>query len=453
MKIRKTTNTKMKIQNINYTKRLFAFIAGLLIMSIGVALSVKANIGVSPISCVPYIYSLRFPLSIGEFTILINALFMIIQMLILRKDYKMFQLVQLPAIIFFGYCIDTAMLLVVDLNPTTYIIQFILCLVSCVVLAFGILLVVKSRLTYLPVEGLVVVIAQTFQKEFGKVKISMDSMMVITGVISSIIFLHEIVGIREGSIIAALSIGALIKFISMQLPMIEKWLADAPAEKILSENSVDKYNNTFVLTISREFGSGGHEIGKYIAQKLGISFYDKELIELTAKKTGYTKEYIQKNEQKLTNSLLYDLYEQNFNYVNDELPPKDALFLVQSKIIRDICAKESAVIIGRCANFILKDHPNCINIFIHANKEYRKEKVNNEYLVKVPFTNQDLQQLDEQRANYCKHFTQKDWSDTRNYHLSIDSSQYGSIKSAQKIIEYFVAHQPTLDLAVDQSQE
>jgi len=387
------------------------------------------------LSCVPYIYSLKFPLSIGEFTIILNALFMVIQIAILRKKYNIVQLVQLPAIIVFGYCIDIAMPLVENLNPINYMEQLILCLIACVVLAFGIFLVIKTRLTYLPLEGLVLVISQTFKKEFGKIKISMDSLMVVIGVISSFIFLNELVGIREGSIIAALLIGALIKFFSVKLNIVEKWLFNEEIKESKNEDLSNKYNNTFVITISREYGSGGHEIGKYIAQELGIAFIDKELIDLTAKQTGYTTQYIQENEQKLTNSLIYDLYEQNYTYVNDEIPPKDALFLVQSKIIREICAKESCVIVGRCANFILKDHPNCINIFIHANEEYRKEKINKEYNLKIPFENDDLKQSDEQRANYCMHFTKKDWKDATNYHITLDSTLYGSKQSAKELIK------------------
>ncbi len=404
-------------------------------MAFGISFSIKADIGVSPISCVPYIYSLKFPLSIGELTIILNALFMVIQIAILRKKYNIVQLVQLPAIIVFGYCIDIAMPLVENLNPINYMEQLILCLIACVVLAFGIFLVIKTRLTYLPLEGLVLVISQTFKKEFGKIKISMDSLMVVIGVISSFIFLNELVGIREGSIIAALLIGALIKFFSVKLNVVEKWLFNEEIKESKNEDLSNKYNNTFVITISREYGSGGHEIGKYIAQELGISFIDKELIDLTAKQTGYTTQYIQENEQKLTNSLIYDLYEQNYTYVNDEIPPKDALFLVQSKIIREICAKESCVIVGRCANFILKDHPNCINIFIHANEEYRKEKINKEYNVKIPLENNDLKQSDEQRANYCMHFTKKDWRDATNYHITLDSTLYGSKQSAKKLIK------------------
>jgi uncharacterized membrane protein YczE/cytidylate kinase len=427
---------KEKIININFIKRVLIFIIGLFIMALGVSLSVKADIGISPISCVPYIYSLKLSLTIGELTIILNSLFILAQILILGKKYNLLQLVQLPAVILFGYCIDIAMSLTENLHPTNYFEQLILCLLACVILGFGIFLVIKTRLTYLPLEGLVIVISQTFKKEFGKIKISMDSFMIIIGLISSYTFLNQLEGIREGSIIAALLIGTLIKFYSIKIPIVEKWLFEETIKNLSTENIDNKYNNTFVITISREFGSGGHEIGKYIAEQLGISFIDKELIHLTAQQTGYTLDYIQENEQKLSNSLIYDLYEQNYAYVNDELPPKDALFLVQSKIIRDICVQESCVIVGRCANFILKDHPNCINIFIHANQEYRKNKINIDYGVYPPITNHDLEKSDEERANYCTHFTKKDWKDSRNYHLTLDSSLYGSKLSAKKVIGF-----------------
>lgn len=404
-------------------------------MAFGVAFSVKADIGVSPISCVPYIYSLEYPFTIGETTILLNAIFVVIQIALLRKRYDPIQLVQLPAVIVFGYCIDITMAIVENLDPTNYIEQLILCLFACVVLAFGIFLLIKTRLTYLPLEGLVITIMQKFSQEFGKIKISMDSLMVIIGVVSSYIFFETIVGIREGSIIAALTIGALIKFFTMKLTFVDRWLFEGTHAQETTQEQTSQYNDKFVITISREFGSGGHEIGQLLAKHLGIAFYDKELVDLTAKKTGYTKEYIQENEQKLTHSLLYDLYEQNYMYVNDELPPKDLLFLIQSKIIRDICAKQSCVIVGRCANFILKDHPNCTNIFIHANKEYRKNKINTEYNIKTLFTDEDLQKSDEQRANYALHFTKQNWKDATNYHFTLDSS-VGTLEENVEKIEF-----------------
>lgn len=418
---------------MNLTKRIAVFMVGQFIMAVGVSLSVKANLGVSPISCVPYVYSLTMPLSLGELTILLNLVFIVMQMAVLRKNYQWAQLVQLPSVIVFGYCIDFSMHLLSTLNPTSYVAQVFWCLLACSVLAFGIFLLLKTKLTYLPVDGLAVAISHTFHKEFGKVKIILDSSMVTIGIISSFIFLHRLEGIREGSVVAALLVGALIKLYSSKLAIVEHWLGTyiAPPTQSTQETAL----NALVITISREYGSGGHEIGQMIAKELGIPFYDKELIELTVEKTGYTAEYIQANEQHLANELLYELYEQNYAYVGDQLPPADILFMVQSKIIRDICAKGSCVIVGRCANFILKDNPKCFNVFIHASIEYRKAKVNEKYGATPPCTNKDLEISDKNRANYCLHYTKHDWKDATNYHVALDASEYGSEKAAQKIIE------------------
>ena len=419
--------------NLNKTKRIVVFILGQFIMALGVSLSVKANLGVSPISCVPYVYSLTMSLSLGELTILLNLVFIVSQMAVLRKNYQWAQLVQLPSVIVFGYCIDFTMHLLSALSPTSYVAQVFWCLVACCVLAFGIFLLLKTRLTYLPLDGLAVAISHTYHKEFGKVKISLDSSMVIIGVISSFAFLNRLEGIREGSVVAALLVGALIKFYSTKLVFVEQWLGTYTASQI--QSTQETALNSLVITISREYGSGGHEIGEMIAKELGIPFYDKELIKLTAEETGYTAEYIQANEQHLASELLYELYEQNYAYVDDQLPPEDVLFMVQSKIIRDICAKGACVIVGRCANFILKDDPNCFNVFIHANMAYRKTKVNEKYAATPPCSDKDLEMSDKNRANYCLHYTKHDWKDATNYHVTLDASSYGSEKAAQKIIE------------------
>jgi len=419
--------------SLNKTKRIAVFILGQFVMALGVSLSVKANLGVSPISCVPYVYSLTMPLSLGELTILLNLVFIALQIAVLRKNYQWTQLVQLPSVIVFGYCIDLTMHLISSLSPTSYVAQVFWCLAACATLAFGIFLLLKTKLTYLPLDGLAVAISHTYYKEFGKVKISLDSSMVIIGVISSFTFLNRLEGIREGSFVAALLVGALIKLYSTKLVFIEQWLGTYTAPQ--TQSTQETALNSLVITISREYGSGGHEIGEMIAQKLGIPFYDKELIKLTAEETGYTAEYIQANEQHLASELLYELYEQNYAYVGDQLPPADVLFMVQSKIIRDICAKGACVIVGRCANFILKDDPNCFNVFIHANMEYRRAKVNEKYKATPPCSDKDLEMSDKNRANYCLHYTKHDWKDATNYHVTLDASLYGSEKAAQKIIE------------------
>lgn len=419
----------------NITQRILAFVSGLFLMAFGVALSVKANLGVSPISCIPYIYSLRYPLTMGEITIIFNVFLILLQILLLRRKYRLFQLIQLPVVFVFGFFTDFTLYLVSDLTLSGYGWQGLLCLLSCAVIAFGVFLEVKAGITYLPGEGLAMAIAETWKKEFGKAKIWVDSSMVIVGALSSFALIYHLQGVREGTIAAALLVGYLARLYSRKLPFFDVWLGNKPQEKEKSETPVQIPNKKLIITISREYGSGGHEIGQLIAKELGFSFYDKELIQLTTEQSGFTTQYIEEHEQKLAHSLLYDLYEQNYAYLNEQQPPLDVLFLVQSKIIREICEKESCVIVGRCANFVLKDHPDCFTVFIHADNEYRKNKIVEEYDLEARVTDQLLEKADRERANYCSHFTGKNWNNAKNYHLTIDSSHYGSEKVARMIIE------------------
>ena len=393
-------------------------------MAFGVAFSVKANLGVSPISCIPYVYSLKLDFSLGELTIMMNTLFVLAQFLILRKRYTLLHLSQLAAVTVFGFCIDFALYVISDFSVSAYVWQVLVCLLSCVLIAVGVFLLVKANLTYLPGDGLAVVVSDTFKKEFGKLKVTLDSSMVIIGLASSFIFLHRLEGIREGTVIAALLVGSLVKFYNSKIFWLDSWLGNDVAGLERLEVQAGGLGQHLVVTISREYGSGGHGIGQEIAKKLGIDFYDKELIDITAEKSGFTEDYIRENEQKLAGTLLDELYMQSYAYVQDELPPSDVLFLVQSKIIRDIAGKGPCVIVGRCANFVLRDNPNCINVFIHADKEYRKSKIINEYGVDASISTKELEKMDRERANYCFEYTGENWRDSTNYHIAVNSALY-----------------------------
>ena len=130
----------------------------------------------------------------------------------------------------------------------------------------------------------------------------------------------------------------------------------------------------FVITVSREYGSGGRRIGRLVAEKLGVNFYDGELLSLVAKESGYTEEFVRQNDQKKTQSLLYHLY-----IGSQILPASDMIFIAQSRVIKDLYAKESCVIVGRCADYILRGKENVINIFVHAPLESRVARVRDGY--------------------------------------------------------------------------
>ncbi|WP_211251884.1 YczE/YyaS/YitT family protein [Desulfobacter vibrioformis] len=207
----------------NIFKQGLVFIFGLFIMAGGVVLSVKADLGISPISCVPYIYSLRFPLTLGQATIILNLLFIFIQMLLLRKKYRLFQLVQFPVVFLFGFFIDLIMKHAPWMTPGNYFEQAFLCLLSCVVLGIGIFFEVKAGLTYLPGEGLVMALAQTFGVEFGKTKIGTDASLVAIGIVSALFFLGALEGIREGTVLAAVLVGYIVRFLHTRFFLFEQW--------------------------------------------------------------------------------------------------------------------------------------------------------------------------------------------------------------------------------------
>lgn len=417
----------------HFIQRCIFFTAGLFIMSFGVVLSVKADLGVSPISCIPYVLSLSFPVSLGMATIGFNILLIIFQVVILRRNYRLFQLIQLPVVFLFGIFIDINVAILSNWHVSGYMWKVFFCTASCAVLALGVFMEVKAKITYLPGEGLAIAISDTFNSEFGKCKIFVDSAMVIIGIISSFILLNNLQGIREGTIASALLVGYMARFYDKKFRQLRA-IADKKAQSIQID-PVKSDKTPFVITISREFGSGGHEIGQLVARKLGISFYDKDLIKRTSEKSGFTEEYVSSHEQKLANSLLHSLYEQNYAYADEKMPPADTLFLVQTKIIREIAFEESCVIVGRCADFILKDHPLCFRIFIYASYDSRKKQIMQRLNVNTSDAEKMISEIDHERENYCRYYTGKHWREMNRYDLAVNSSLFDYQSIAQIIAE------------------
>ena len=177
--------------------------------------------------------------------------------------------------------------------------------------------------------------------------------------------------------------------------------------------------NLPVITISREYGSGGRAIGEKLAKELGIPFYNKELILMAAKESGLSEEYIKKTEQMKSTSFLYGLY-----MGAQALPMNDQIFLVQSKIIREIAEEGPCVIVGRCADYILRERNDLLNVFIHAPLALRAERAKKVYEKEAGNMEDFVKKQDKKRASFYNYFSQNKWGDARHYHLAI-SSEYG----------------------------
>ena len=140
-------------------------------------------------------------------------------------------------------------------------------------------------------------------------------------------------------------------------------------------------NEHYVINLGRQLGSGGKEIGEKLAQEFGIAFYDKELIKLASEESGLCKEFFEKADEKASQSIIGGLFGTRFPFISDGAIPygsclsNDALFKIQSDVIRELAEKQSCLFVGRCADYILRDHPRCVNIFVSASKEARIERL------------------------------------------------------------------------------
>ena len=411
---------------MNKLKRYIIFLVGLFVNSLGVSLITKANLGTSPISSIPYVLSLNFPLTLGNFTIIFSILLIILQLFILRKNFKLEHLLQIPISILFGYFIDLTMLLFSFVNPTAYIAKLIYLLIGCVILGFGVYMEVLADVAMLPGESFVRAIVQTWHREFGSTKVCFDVSMAVIAAALSFILAHRLDGVREGTVIAALLVGFLARQFGRLLAFVKPMLF--PEDYKTSEEKVDQTtpasNNSdyvSVITIGRQYGSGGSELGQILADKLGYAFYDKEIIEMTAGTTGYSSNYVGEHQESLTNSLIYDLVNHMYTFPETE-SPKDKIFDAQSKVIKEIAEKGHCVIVGRCADQILKDRTDCLNVFLHAPLTNRIKRV----MSKKNLTEKEAKHLilkeERRRADNYHYYTRQIWGASANYHLSLDTS-------------------------------
>ena len=204
-------------------KRILIFIAGLYCMGLGVALSVIASLGTSPISCFPYVVSEILPVSVGTVTFIMNFIFLLAQIAILKKDFNPWQVLQLPALLVFSACIDWNIMMFSWLPIDTYLLQIVWMLAGCLILGTGIGLLLLADYVMMPADYLSRTIASVVvKKDFGKVKVAFDVTLVCIAAVTSLIFLHEIVGIREGSLIAALTVGIIARTVAAKLSFLLK---------------------------------------------------------------------------------------------------------------------------------------------------------------------------------------------------------------------------------------
>lgn len=199
----------------------------------------------------------------------------------------------------------------------------------------------------------------------------------------------------------------------------------------------------FVVNIGRQLGSGGHEVGEKLASRLGIGFYDKELISLASEESGFCSEFFEKADEKASQGVFGGLLGMRFPFINDGAVPvtsclsNDALFKIQSDVIRKLASKGSCLFVGRCADYILREHPRCVNIFVFSTPEERIARICSQRSISRTEAEELMEKADKRRAGYYNFYSNKTWGAASTYHLCIDSSVLG-IDATVDFLEEFV---------------
>ena len=406
-------------------KRYLIFLVGLFVNSLGVSLITKANLGTSPISSIPYILSLNFPFTLGNFTIFFSIFLIVLQLIILRKNFKLEHILQIPVSIIFGYFIDLTMILFFWVNPEAYIMKIVYLLIGCLILGVGVYMEVLADVVMLPGESFVRAIVLTWKTNFGTTKICFDVSMSVIAAVLSFIFAGRLAGVREGTVIAALLVGFIARLIGKKLVFLKDMIfpesVSAENENEAKEQTAGTYGKN-VIAIGRQFGSGGHDIGKILAEKLGYDFYDAEIIQMTAGTTGYTPEFIKKNEEIMTNSLIYDLVNQM--YLNADMQdeaPKDKIFEAECQVVRNLAKKGNCVIVGRCADYVLRNSGNCLKVFFSAPLMSRIRRVAQRQNISEGEAKATVQKNEKLRADNYRYYTRRMWGAAGNFDLSLNT--------------------------------
>lgn len=204
----------------SYLKRYLWFICGIIINSFGIVVITKGMLGTSPISSLPFVLSIMFPMTLGQFTFIVNGSFIVLQILLLRRRFPPLQLLQIAVNIIFSLFIDISMFVLSWLNPDFLPIQLIVVVVGCAILGFGICVEVAPNVLLVPGEGLVKAISSTSGIRFGTIKIAFDCTLVVISLTLSLVFLHGIVGLGLGTIITAFIVGRFVNFFNAKVPLI-----------------------------------------------------------------------------------------------------------------------------------------------------------------------------------------------------------------------------------------
>lgn len=405
------------------------FVVSIFVNAFGIAFITKALLGTSPITSVTYVASMFTPLTLGQWTIIVNLLFVALELLFmtrkeLKSDLRMY-LLQIPISLCFGTFIDVSMNALSWLDPVAYMSRIGVLLIGCVILSVGIAFEVKADIAMMSGEYFVKAISRRLRKDFGYVKLGFDITLVVLACLLSIVFLSGVQGVREGTVVAALLVGPIVHFISPWYKCFDNWIGRGEMQPTAT---VAANTDGIIITIAREFGSGGHLLGEALSRELNLKLYDKEFIGMAAQKSGMDERYIVENEQSIPSFWLKCIFAMNNERSTEHsLSPDDVLFVAESRIVQELSEKGSCIIVGRCADFVLKDRLNVIKIFCYSDPESAIERCVEEYGIPRGQAEAEIKRVNRNRIAHYEYYTGMKWGEPHHYNLMINT---GSIDIA-----------------------
>lgn len=428
----------VKRSKAEWVRRYASFVVILFVIAFGTSLSIRANLGSSPISAPPYILSLipGMKLTMGQLTICMHVFFIATQLLLLRKDFEPRQYTQILVSFLFGFYTDITMWMTgflqipFDINPLIgYPLRFIELLAGGAILAFGISCEVRCDSLMLAGEGLPLAISRFLKKDFGKVKMCSDTGLVVIGTVFMFIFFHrwnwDMVGV--GTLVSMFYVGFMVRVISPHIGWLDYIFI--PGQDRLAGNEAElslSRGNHLVITIARMYGSGGNAVGEEVARRLGCPCYSREIIDKTARQMGYSEEYVAENEQNIPTGRLWEFIFSDSGIPASMNPSKDdAIYVSESRTIRGLAHNGPCVIIGRLGNWILRDDPHLLRVFIMSGKESAAREVSGHLHISREDASRKIDQVNIGRANHCRHYTGRRWTDVSGYDLVINTDVTG----------------------------
>ena len=437
---------KPQISPVNILKRLLVFCFGQFILACGVVLAIKASLGASPTTGIPnVIYNILQDkgitnIALGTITTAIYCVYILVQLVILRRDFKVRMLLEIAVSFIFGYFVTLGQhLLAFVPAPSNYLMQIVYLVISIPIMSAGIAVYVIPQISPAPAEGVTAAMSQKTGWPVPKCLLIFDICIVSIGSILSLIYFHSLVGIREGTIICAFTLGPVMKPIMnvIQKPLTEFCGLQRKLETAMEEIPAPALDaDRLIITVDWEFSSEGDLLCRELARLLDAKiFSNDELVSMEIEESGLPARFVTEHEKLMRHSAVYD-YATYAYKIQQSLDPLEQLYAAQVNVIRKIAATEKrAIIFGHCGNYILRDDPNCFKLFIHANMDVRVKRAEARNHTDAAAARQAIGATDHSRAKYHHDFTGEVWGQSRYYDLTFDTATFPAPKGHQLVLD------------------